>query len=167
MRATPRHSQKLLLAGALGLGMLAGPAAADAPIKLRVPVKLTKMLAQQVTVGCSIRGPNQEQLGGTESSGWRDIVNGEFDQIIEMTVPPLQGKTFAEAKSYRCSFGLRMSPTSQGAPKLGTPPSAYLPYLAKPNAFFRAEVTGPLDGGTFVDGIAGPKDLTIGPQQKQ
>ena len=160
----------LLLACAACLAVSVGAAVADNPetIRLRVPVKLKKMLAEQVSVVCSIRSGNMQQLGGSTPSGWRNIVNGEFDQVVEVAVTPLEGKTFAEAKNYRCTLSLKASENSMGAPAQGTPPYYYLPYLAKPDEFFRAEITGPLDGGgKVVDGIVGPKDLTVQPKQKQ
>ena len=96
-----RGSLKLLLSCAACLAVSVGPTVADnhETIKLRVPVKLKKMLAEQVAVACSIRSRNLQKLGGSTSSGWRNIVNGEFDQVVEVAVTPLEGKTFADAKT--------------------------------------------------------------------
>lgn len=165
MRETTRFF-KWLVAAALGVAMPLGPAVADNPqsITLRVPVKLKKMLpeAETVTVKCVLENDGQ-------FSEPRKIVNGEFDQVIEMVFTAKAGETFAEAKSYFCLLLINHGSSFTNAPQVGTPPhpSRPLHLLARPDEFFQDKVTGPLDGGTFVDGIVGPKDLAVPPKPRQ
>ena len=161
----------IALAGALGLALLTGPSAAqnNDSIKLRVPVQLKSMLAATVSVTCGIlRG--KEELGA-KWSGAYNIVNGEFNQVIEVEVPALGGQSFLGADGYSCDLKVTSVEGGQGfTPFQGTPANnkPQLKWLAKPDAFFRVHAQGPLQGGKIVDGIVGPsKDLTIGPKQKQ
>jgi hypothetical protein len=154
----------IVLAGAFGLALLAGPLAAQShdTIKLRVPVQLKSMLAATMSVTCSIlRG--SETLG-TRWGGVHDIVNGEFDQVVEVEVQALGGQSFLGADGYSCDLkvtsiagGLGVTP-EQGTPTGKADYSIYK--LAKPDAFFRVHAQGPLHGGKVSDGIVGPaKDL--------
>lgn len=161
----------IALAGALGLALLTGPSAAqnNDSIKLRVPVQLKSMLAATASVTCGIlRG--KEELGA-KWSGAYNIVNGEFNQVIEVEVPALGGQSFLGADGYSCDLKVTHSAGGQGfTPERGTPSNKgdfSIYRLAKPDAFFRVHAQGPLKGGKIVDGIVGPsKDLTIGPKQK-
>jgi hypothetical protein len=156
------------LAGALGLALLGGPAAANETITLRVPVQLKKMLADKVRVECIIfRGGNQSLTGhqAHNVSAWYDIANGEFDQIIEMAMTAGSGNTLVGTDQYRCQLQL---PTGnpgghtlaiQGTPSGNNDPK--LPLLAKPDQFFRAQAIGRLDGVGVInpDLGGGPKDF--------
>lgn len=164
MREAMHPSLKWLMAGALGLALTAGAAVADHPqsIKLRVPVQLKKMLpeAKTVTVKCSLVGANTVIF-----SEPRNIVNGECDQVIETVFTAKAGETLPEAQSYLCQLLINRG-SWETTPRVGTPPDPSRPLhlLARPDEFFQAEVRGPLGGGKVVDGIVGPKDLTIGPK---
>lgn len=100
-----------------------------------------------------------------------NIVNGEFDQIIEVVVTPYDGKNFVEAQTFVCRLEIGKSNGAWGAPRKEIPASndLYDLYrLAKPNEFFQAIVNGPLAGGPkFVDGIVGADDFAVEPKQKQ
>jgi hypothetical protein len=170
----PKTTRRVLqcVAGAVGLALLAGPLAAQSQdtIKLRVPVQLKSMLAATMSVTCSIL--HGTETLGTKWSGIYDIVNGEFDQVVEVDVPALGGQSFLGADGYSCDLKVTSIPGGLGVtPEQGTPTGKadYNIYkLAKPDAFFRVHAQGPLHGGKIVGGIVGPsKDLTIGPKQKQ
>lgn len=156
----------IALAGTLGLALLAGPSAAQnqEAIKLRVPVQLKNMLATEVSVDCFIDHGNL--VVGQKKSEPHPIVNGVFDQVIELVVTPSPGKTFAGADAYSCHLWVNKQAPRKGTPASNNDPARYT--LAKPDEFFRIVSHGPLDGGgKVVDGIVGPKDLTIGPKPKQ
>jgi hypothetical protein len=148
------------LAGALGLVLLAGPAAAQNydSITLRVPVQLKSMLAATVSVTCRIfRGTDEL---GAQWGGAHKIVNGEFDQIVEVEVKALGGQSFLGADRYSCDLKLTSGEGSQGfTPYQGTPANnkPQLKWLARPDAFFRVKTEHTLDGLKF--GVGGPKDL--------
>jgi len=170
MPAMPQRVPGLLLACAAGLAVSVGAAANDNydAIKLRVPVKLKNMLpqARYASVKCEIRDGNAHQLG--EEWALRAIQTVNFDDVLEIVVNPKAGKTFFEAKSYSCFFYLSQQKNTGMLPPLqGTPPKTDLFRYGKPDEYFMQAFTGPLDGGKFNPGIAGSKDLTIGPKQKQ
>ncbi|HEY1243523.1 MAG TPA: hypothetical protein VGF29_01700 [Hyphomicrobiaceae bacterium] len=173
-RNMPKTTRCVLqyVAGGLGLAVLAGPLAAQNQdtIKLHVPVQLKSMLAATMSVTCSIL--HGTETLGTKWSGIYDIVNGEFDQVIEVDVHALGGQSFLGADGYSCDLKVTQSPGGLGVtPQQGTPSGKAdfgIYKLAKPNAFFRVHAQGPLHGGKIVGGIIGPsKDLTIGPKPKQ
>lgn len=162
----------IALAAALGLALLAGPLAAQTydSIKLQVPVKLTNMhpQAKLVVVMCEIRDSNYHELTGQK--GWvGTIQGGELDQLVPLVFLPKPGKTFADAKTSVCSLYLTQTSDSKDIypPLKGTPPSAHIWRLGKPDEYFMQTFNYPLDGGKFVPGIAGSKDLTIQPKPKE
>lgn len=173
MHKPNRYSLKWLVAIALAVAVPIGPAAADnyKSITLRVPVKVKNMVpeAERLRVQCSVSGVGGG-LGAVHSAP-HNIVNGEFDQIIEVVVTPYDGKNFLEAKTFVCRLEIGKSDGAWNAPRKETPTSndLYDLYrLAKPNEFFQAIVNGPLAGGPkFVDGIVGADDLAVEPKQKQ
>jgi hypothetical protein len=185
MRATP-GSSPAWLAGALGLALLAGPAAGqggDAPerskdLELRVPVQIKQGLMKSVRVDCAIvRG--QELVSGHKKSEWQDIKNGEFNQVVEFVMTPVPGKTIVGSDQYSCHLEIS-TPGAWNNGRQGTPTGPDDPRrwdLARPDQFFQNYVgasleSGKVDGGKAdggkktVDGIVGPKDLTIGPKSK-
>lgn len=171
---------------ALALALLVGPLAAqnsDAPerskeLKLRVPVQIKKGMMKTVRVDCAIlRGG--ALVAGHKKSEWQDVKNGEFNQVIELAMTPSPGKTIVGTDNYSCHLEISgpgpMSNGSQGTPS--GPEDSQLWRLARPDQFFRNYVqasleSGKVDGGTVdggkktVDGVVGPKDLTIGPKSK-
>jgi hypothetical protein len=170
MCGTTRRLLKWLVAGLLGVAVPLGPAAADTieAVKLRVPVKLKKMLpeADRVSMSCRIVGEDADGPPlGYEVSEPKNIVNGHFDQVFEVVLRPIGTNTFTAAKSYKCVL-LVHSGSIVSKPEKGTPPNESLWSLAKPDEFFRNEVTGPLDGGKFVGGIVGPEDVTVEPKDE-
>jgi len=168
MHRPTRSSLKWLLAIGLAVAVPVTQAVAEnyKSIKLRVPVKLKNMVAdaESVRVFCSVSG-----LGNARSEP-RNIVNGEFDQVIEVVVTPHDGKNFLEAKTYNCHLEIGKSGGAWGSPSKDTPTSedAYNLYrLAKPNEFFQNVINGPLDGAKFVDGLVGSDDFGVEPKPKQ
>jgi hypothetical protein len=161
----------IALAGAVGIALLAGPVAgqdSSGELTLRVPVKLKNMIAKKARVDCVItRG---EALTPHTRSEWKDIVNGEFDQVIDLVMKASLGKSFRETDKYICRLELPggtlgISNGYQGTPS--GPDDPQLPNMAKPDQFFRNVSTGALvPSKEVVDGIVGPKDLTIGPKSK-
>jgi hypothetical protein len=150
----------IAMAAALGLALLAGPAVgqnADA-IKLRVPVQLKSMLAATVSVTCRIfRGTDEL---GAQWGGAHKIVNGEFNEVVEVEVKALGGQSFLGADGYRCDLKLTSVEGGQGfTPYQGTPSGnePQLKWLARPDAFFRVKTEHTLDG--LKAGVGGPKDL--------
>lgn len=135
-------------------------------VRLRVPVKLSKMMpeAQRVSVHCSVSGDARR---GSSRSAIRTIVNGEFDQVIEVVVTPSAGQTLIGAKSYICRLEIYGPGGAMGNPSQGTPPSGHIHKLARPDAFFRSVAAGSLTGGTVNDGIVGPSGLAVPPRRRQ
>jgi hypothetical protein len=170
MCGTTRRLLKWLVAGVLGVAVPLGPAVADniEAVKLRVPVKLKKMLpeADRVSLYCRIRGEDAGLPLGYKSSEPQNIVNGHFDKVVEVVVRPTAPMTFTAAKSYSCVLLVHSTTGPVSKPEKGTPPDESLWSLAKPDEFFRNEVTGPLDGGKFVGGIVGPEDVTVEPKDE-
>ena len=145
----------IALAAALGLAPPAGPLAAE-PVTLRVPVQLKKMVAEKAKVSCSL-GHDGKYVGGNKTF---DIVNGEFDQVIEIVITPVVGMTFVGTDQYSCTLLVGAGAVPQQAtPSGNNDPKLY--YLAKPDQFFRAQTTGRLDGVGVVnpDLGGGPKDF--------
>ena len=167
MREITRCFLKWLVAGALGVAVSIGAAVAGSneSITLRVPVKLKKMIAASTLVQCTIYDDSSNTLGSLYSQPV-DIVNGELDQVFELDLVPHPEKTFAAARSYVCTLQL-LGGVGPQPPHQGTPPDPKPYLLARPDEFFQNKVSGPLDGGTFVDGIAGPKDLAVPPKPKE
>ena len=98
---------------------------------------------------------------GHEASG------GQVDeQVVEVVVRPTGSNTFTAAKSYSCNLLVHSTTGPVSTPEKGNPPDESLWSLAKPDEFFRNEVTGPLDGGKFVGGIVGPEDVTVEPKDE-
>jgi hypothetical protein len=137
----------IALAGALGFALLAGPLDAQdyGTITLRVPVQLKKMLAEQVQVSCRVYKTGDPGLRGEGTSGPLNIVNGEFNEVIEVRVTPTSAEGFRDADHYYCNLYL---PNVE--PHQGTPPSGDIKLLAKPDEFFRAKTNGKV-------GVGGPK----------
>ncbi len=135
-------------------------------VRLRVPVKLTKMMpdAERVSVHCVVSG---DSGSGASRSAIFAIANGEFDKVIELTVAPDAGESLIEAKHYVCRLELHKHGSMIGNPSQGTPPSNQLYKLARPDAYFKAVVAGSLDGGTVNDGIVGSGDLAAPPKRRQ
>jgi hypothetical protein len=140
---------------ALGIAVPAGALAADSPtsITLRVPVQLKKMLAEQVGVFCLVRVKGEPAPRGSAKSAPRKIVNGEFNEVIEVRVTPASGKDFNGVDQYACYFHL----DDGKSPYQGTPPVGNIKVLAKPDEFYRRETVHDLEGGKV--GVGGPKDL--------
>lgn len=161
-----RRFLKLLFACAASLAVPLVPAVADNAIKLRVPVQLKKMVATTAQLHCWVYDGGGTSLGGADSD-LLTFPNGNFDQAVEVTVTPNQNTTFSGAKSYGCALTVYCGGRTN--PKVGTPPADQPCRLAKPDEFFRIEVSGSLteDAGNFVGGIAGPKDLAVEPKPKQ
>lgn len=150
----------IALVGAVGLALLSGPSAAQNydSIKLRVPVQLKSMLAATVSVTCKILRGNEEL--GAKWSGAHNIVNGEFNQVIEVEVPALGGQSFLGADGYSCDLKVTSVEGGQGfTPYQGTPANnkPQLKWLARPDAFFRVKTEHTLD--SLKVGVGGPKDL--------
>jgi hypothetical protein len=155
------------MAGAVGLTLLAGPLAAQTydSIRLQVPVKLKNMHpdAKFASIICEIWGSEiiLGQYGSVQT-----IKNGELDSVVSVVIYP-KGGTFVNAKSAVCSLFL----TNKDDPNLGyqkpmkgAAPSSDIWRLGKPDECFMQTFNTPLDGGKFVPGIAGSKDLTIQPK---
>jgi hypothetical protein len=159
-------------AGALGLVLLAGPLAAQNydSIKLEVPVKLKNMHpdAKFAAINCEIWG--SEIILGQYGSVLT-VNGGHVDKVVSVSIRPTGGGTFVGAKAAVCSLLL----TNKNDPSLGyqkavkgSPPSADIWRLGKPDEYFMQTFRYPLDGAKFVPGIAGPKDdLTAQPKQKE
>lgn len=170
MRTESCRFLKWMAAGILGLAVLSAPSAADhhEVIKLRVPVQLKKMLADKVKVMCQITsGQGPGNVLASKHSEYLDIINGDFDQVVEMVMSPsLPESTFANATSYDCQFYLKAK-DAVGPPSPGKPPSKDLYRLARPDAFFRQsfveKVGGKLGPGAFI----GAKDLKALPPKKE
>ena len=173
MGATTRSSLIWLAACALGLAVPVGPLAAQTydSIKLQVPVKLKNMhpQAKLVVVDCEIRDSKYHELTGKK--GWvGTIQGGELDQVVPLVFSPKPGKTFVDAKTSVCSLRLIQTdnPKDDSYPPLkGSPPSAHIWRLGKPDEYFMQTFNYPLDGAKFVPGISGSKELTIQPKQKE
>ena len=160
MRQAKRPVLKWAPASALGLALLAGPAAAQSydSITLRVPVKLKSMLAATVSVTCRILRGTEEL--GAHWGGAHKIVNGDFDQTVEVEVKALGGQSFQGADGYSCDLKVTSVEGGQGfTPYQGTPADnkPQLKWLARPDAFFRVKTEHTLDG--LKVGVGGPKDL--------
>ncbi len=170
MRREICRSLKWLAAGVLGLAVLSGPLAADhhEVMKLRVPVQLKKMLAEKVKVMCQITsGAGPGNVLASKHSEYLDIINGDFDQVVEMVMSPsLPEWTFANAKSYECQFQLKAK-DAVGAPSQGKPPSKDLYRLARPDAFFRQNFWEQVGGKLGPDAFTGAKDLKALPPKKE
>jgi hypothetical protein len=143
-----------------------GAARTQGAVRLRVPVKLTRMLpeAQRVSVHCFVSGDGGS---GSARSSMRPVVDGEFDQVIDIVVAPNAGETLIGAKSYGCRLEIHGPGGAVGNPSQGTPPSNQLFKLARPNAYFKAVVAGSLDRGTVNDGLVGPGRLAVPPKRRQ
>lgn len=145
------------------------PAFAAESITLKVPVQMKEMVATGVKVDCEIFGEdgvtNVAKKFNTTDNLFR-IVNGEFDQVVELILTPQKPGGFIGAKSYQCT--IKVLPDyantyigTHATPVIGTPaPGAPIYRLARPDRFFRAEVSGQLSGIPF----AGAKDLLQKPQ---
>jgi len=160
----------VLSGGLLASAALIDPAAAQSEtITLRVPVQMKEMVATGVKVDCEIYGDdgvtNIAKKFNTEENLF-EIVNGEFDQTVEMVLTPQKPGAFVGAKSYRCTIKVLANYANtyigtHTTPEVGAPSSGEPIYkLARPDRFFRAAVTGQLAGTPF----AGPKGLQQTPQ---
>jgi hypothetical protein len=90
--------------------------------------------------------------------------NGEFDQVVEVVLTPQGSGGFVLAKSYSCKILVIPENTYIGfqTPVVGTPASGTPIWkLARPDRFFRAQVSGQLEGTI---GVGGPKGLQQVPQ---
>src|SRR5262245_37733114 len=155
----------IALAGALGLALLGGPTTGQAAesVTLRVPVKLKKMVAEQARVTCQIWPQGEVGQGyakASSASEWFSILNGEFDRVIEMIMTSAETH-LAGTDQYVCKLELPGGQVTGTIPTQGTPsgPDDHkLPFLAKPDQFFRGIAKGRLDGV----GVVNP-DLGGGP----
>jgi len=112
-------------------------------VMLRVPLQLKKMIATGARLTCGLHA--NDAGAGTpvvQVSKDVDIAGGEFDQIVEISVPVSPG--IVPVKSYRCEFKVRGDPGHFVTPIKGQPLSTQLYRLARPDAFFRQEVSGPV-----------------------
>jgi len=143
-----------------------GPAVSQSgqSITLRVPVELKEMVALGAVVRCSIfRDGLQYSIGGAVHSF--PIPYGEFNEVVEITVDPNPGTSFAEASYYRCFLHVATEPTPAWSdseePFVGPPVNDSSMYLiARPDEFFQSEVTGPISGVSLPPG---PGQLQVAP----
>ncbi len=143
-------------------GALAAPAPAQGAsspeaITLKVPVQLKDMVGPTAVVDCKVYGNDlNTELG---SGRWTNVdLDGQFDGIVEIIVNPTVGSYFnGIVKSYQCSLEVSGQPNDyHGAlapPTQGTG-GRPLAYLARPDRFFRVEVSGTLSGA-----VSGPGAL--------
>lgn len=145
------------------------PASASESITLRVPVQMKEMVATGVKVDCEIFGDNSvANLAKKFNTADHlfQIVDGEFDQVVEVVLTPEKPGGFVGAKSYRCAIKVLPDYTNtyhatHATPEVGSPGSgAPIFKLARPDRFFRAAVTGQLAGTP----LAGAKDLQQTPK---
>lgn len=171
MPEAPRRILEWAAAGALGVALLAGPAVGQSydSIKLQVPVKLKNMhpQAKLMVVDCEIRDSKYHEL--SPKRGWvGTIQGGELETVVQLDFFPKAGKTFADAKTSVCALRLIQTDNPKDdsyPPLIGTPPSPHIWRLGKPDEYFMQTFNYPLDGGKFVPGLAGSKDITVQPKQ--
>jgi hypothetical protein len=167
MHLSARSVLSSLFGGLIASAAMIAPAAsAPETITLKVPVQMKEMLATAVKVECRIFGADGATLSKefkTNESVFQ-MPNGEFDQVVEVVLTPQGSGGFALAKSYSCKILVIPENTYIGfqTPVVGTPASGTPIWkLARPDKFFRAQVTGQLEGTI---GVGGPKGFQHVPQ---
>ena len=177
----------IALAATFGLMLLSDSAAAqnEPPersrelVRLRVPVKMHNMLADNVRVRCWIRTADGRTVlsahNGTYTP-WYDIVGGELDRVIQVDMRPRTDTSFANAKTYDCLLEIPGGTLGFQNPRTGTPsgyPNNKSDWaVAKADQFFRGNTSGPLKprrwpGGNDTGQQSDSGDLTIGPKERQ
>lgn len=170
MLKSRRRHISLAATGLLVAVSLINPAAsASESITLRVPVQMKEMVATGVKVDCEIFGDDGVTNVAKEfntTDNLFQIVNGGFDQVVEVVLTPQKPGGFVGAKSYRCT--IKVLPDyantyigTHATPEVGTPASGSPIWkLARSDRFFRAQVSGQLSGLA----VGGAKNLQQIPQ---